>query len=108
MNADYTEDTLVDQEEIKHLLEDLKYDEHLNCFDEKFPETLGRETTSEVVLKDKLIKAIKKLNSNLPEEAITIKVGAKTTKAKYYTDSVESVRSLLKELPNLTKTDERL
>jgi type I restriction enzyme, R subunit len=68
--GEYTEDTLVEQEAIKHMLEDLKYDEHLNCFDEKFPETLGRETTSEVVLKGRLIKAIKKLNSNLPDEAI--------------------------------------
>ena len=34
----------------------------------------------------------------MPQEAITIKVGAKTTKAKYYIDSVEDVRNLLKEL----------
>lgn len=34
----------------------------------------------------------------LPDEAVTIKVGAKTTKAKYYIDSVEDVRNLLKGL----------
>jgi len=68
--GEYTEDTLVEQEAIKHMLEDLKYDEHMNCFDEKFPETLGRETTAEVILKDKLIKGIKNINSNLPDEAI--------------------------------------
>lgn len=67
---DYSENTLVEQEAIKHMIENLKYDEHLNCFDEKFPETLGRETTSEIVLKDRLIKGIKKINTNLPEEAI--------------------------------------
>ncbi len=35
---------------------------------------------------------------SMPDEAITVKVGTKSTKAKYYTDSVESVRSLLKKL----------
>ncbi len=35
---------------------------------------------------------------SMPEEALTIKVGTRTTKARYYTDSVESVRSLLKKL----------
>lgn len=34
----------------------------------------------------------------MPEEAITIKVGTKTTKAKYYVDSVEDVRNFLKVL----------
>lgn len=34
----------------------------------------------------------------LPEEAFTIKVGTKSTKAAYYIDSVESVRKLLKKL----------
>jgi trehalose 6-phosphate synthase/phosphatase len=34
----------------------------------------------------------------MPPEAITIKVGTKSTKARYYTDSVETVRDLLKEL----------
>jgi trehalose-phosphatase len=34
----------------------------------------------------------------MPEKAITIKVGTKPTRARYYTDSVETVRSLLKAL----------
>ncbi|KPK87197.1 MAG: trehalose-6-phosphate synthase [Bacteroides sp. SM23_62_1] len=34
----------------------------------------------------------------MPEEAITIKVGTKTTKARYYIDDVEDVRRLLKDL----------
>ena len=34
----------------------------------------------------------------MPEEAITIKVGTKSTQAKYYTDSVETVRNLLGKL----------
>ena len=35
---------------------------------------------------------------SMPEKAITIKVGTKSTKAGYYIDSVESVRTLLKGL----------
>lgn len=35
---------------------------------------------------------------SMPDKAVTIKVGTKSTKAGYYTDSVESVRELLKEL----------
>ena len=38
----------------------------------------------------------------MPEEAITIKVGTKSTCAGFYTDSVESVRSLLKGLVKTT------
>jgi type I restriction enzyme, R subunit len=68
--SEYSEYELVEQETINHIINNLNYDEHLNCFDEKLPETLGRETTSEIVLKDKLIKGINKINSNLPEEAI--------------------------------------
>jgi trehalose 6-phosphate synthase/phosphatase len=34
----------------------------------------------------------------MPEKAITIKVGSKPTRARYYTDSVETVRVLLKAL----------
>jgi len=34
----------------------------------------------------------------MPDEAFTIKVGTKTTKAKYYVDSVDDVRNLLKGL----------
>ena len=34
----------------------------------------------------------------MPEDAITVKVGTKSTKARYYTDSVGSVRKLLSDL----------
>ena len=36
---------------------------------------------------------------SMPDEAVTIKVGTKSTRARYYTDSVESVRNLLRDLP---------
>ena len=38
----------------------------------------------------------------LPDSAYTIKVGAKTTKANYYIESVEAVREMLKKLANLS------
>lgn len=38
----------------------------------------------------------------MPEDALTIKVGTKSTQAKYYTDSVGSVRSLLKDMAGRT------
>ena len=37
----------------------------------------------------------------MPGEAVTIKVGTKSTKAKYYIDSVKNVRSLLKKMTNI-------
>ncbi len=66
--TDYSEDALVERSAIKVFTEDLNY-EHLNCYEEKFPQTLGRETKSEVVLINKLSTAIDKLNENLSEEA---------------------------------------
>lgn len=39
---------------------------------------------------------------SMPEEAITVKVGTRTTKAGYYIDSVENVRSLLNKLAQQT------
>jgi type I restriction enzyme R subunit len=66
--TDYSEDALVEQSAIKIFTEKLNYD-HLNCYEEKFPKTLGRETKSEVVIIRKLSTAIDKLNENLPDEA---------------------------------------
>jgi trehalose-6-phosphatase len=36
----------------------------------------------------------------MPENAFTIKVGTKTTKANYYVEGVPDVRNILKELAN--------
>ena len=66
--TDYSEDALVEQSAVKIFTEDLNY-EHLNCYEEKFPQTLGRETKSEVVLIKRLSKAIDELNENLSEDA---------------------------------------
>ena len=66
--SEYSEDELVEQSAIDVFTKDLRY-EHLNCYEEKFPETLGRETKSNVVLVNRLTAAIEKLNDNLSEDA---------------------------------------
>ena len=66
--SEYSEDALVEQSAIDVFKKDLHY-EHLDCYEEKFPETLGRETRSEVVLVNRLSKAIDKLNPGLLDEA---------------------------------------
>ena len=67
---DYSEDGLIEKPAIK-IFDSLKYN-YLNCFDETFGNgsTLGRETSSDVVLLSKLKPALLKLNPNLPPEAI--------------------------------------
>lgn len=66
--SEYSEDALVEQSAIDVFTGDLGF-EHLNCYEEQFPQTLGRETKSEVVIVRKLSAAIDKLNGGLPEEA---------------------------------------
>ncbi len=65
--SEYSEDALVEQVAIDVFKKDLHY-EHLNCYEEEFPQTLGRETKSEVVLVNRLSKAIDKLNPGLSDE----------------------------------------
>lgn len=66
--SEYSEDELVEQTAIGVFVRDLKYS-HLNCYEEEFPKTLGRETKSEVILVSRLSEAITKLNPGLSEEA---------------------------------------
>ncbi len=70
----YTEDALVEQPAIK-LSQELGW-ETANCFDEAFgPDgTLGRETTSEVLLVRRLREALERLNSDAPPEAIALAI----------------------------------
>jgi len=69
MTKEYTEDALVEQSAIQ-LFKELKYD-YAYCFDEFNTgiSPLGRQSKSDVVLVEKLSKAIDKLNENLPEDA---------------------------------------
>lgn len=67
---DYSEDSLVEQPAIE-LFRELGW-QTANCFFEKFGEngTLGRETSSVVVLIPRLRAALERLNPDLPSEAI--------------------------------------
>jgi len=66
--TEYSEDALVEKSAIDVFVNDLGI-KHLNCYEEKFPDTLDRETKSEVVLKSRLIKALEKLNGKLSDDA---------------------------------------
>lgn len=71
MPYDYSEDILIEQTTMRIFYEQLGWDVN-NAYDnETFGETgtLGRYTNAEVVLKPKLLSAIKKLNPGLPAEA---------------------------------------
>ena len=69
---DYSEDTLIERPAIA-LFEKLGW-ETVNCFEETFGafSTLGRETSNEVVLIERLQPALERLNPNLPQDAIQL------------------------------------
>lgn len=70
MVKDYSENNLIEQPSIE-LFQSLGYD-HLDCFHETFGEkgTIGRVTSTDVVLIPKLKEALINLNPSLPSEAI--------------------------------------
>lgn len=70
--TDFSEDSLIEQP-ATHLLDHLGWSTS-NCYYETFGVngTLGRETSSEVVLFSKLIPALKSLNPNIPSEALQL------------------------------------
>ncbi|MCK4622710.1 MAG: type I restriction endonuclease subunit R [Desulfuromonadales bacterium] len=69
MTSDYSENNLVEQPTIA-LLDRLGWTT-CNCYEESFGSsgTLGRKTSSEVVLRPKLLSVLQNLNSSLPTEA---------------------------------------
>ncbi|MCK5282095.1 MAG: hypothetical protein KAK00_01695 [Nanoarchaeota archaeon] len=70
MTKEYTEDELIEKTAIELMQEELDYD-YEYCFNEwdSGQSLFGRETKSDVVLVERLSKAIDKLNNNLPKEA---------------------------------------
>jgi type I restriction enzyme R subunit len=70
----FTEDALVEQPVIA-LLESLGW-KPLNCYEETFGSggTLGRETSSDVILVSRLQLALRKLNEDLSSEAISLAI----------------------------------
>lgn len=71
---DYSEGALIEQPAIA-LFESLGW-ETVNCFEEIFGaySTLGRETSNEVVLVERLRPALERLNPNLPQDAIQLAI----------------------------------
>jgi type I restriction enzyme R subunit len=74
MPGNYSEDQLIEQTCIE-LFKSLKYG-YANCYEEKFGRhsTLGRETSSEVVIIPKLLTALTKLNPEIPGEVINLAI----------------------------------
>lgn len=70
MNLVFSEDNLIEQPAIE-LFKFLGY-AYQDCYNETFgeAETLGRETSTDVVLKPRLKQALIDLNPSLPSEAI--------------------------------------
>lgn len=69
----YISEDDIEKRAIKLMLEELHYDEHLICYtvDEKqLPDGSNRASKEEVVLIDRLYKALIKINDGLPETAI--------------------------------------
>jgi type I restriction enzyme, R subunit len=65
--SEYSEDKLVEQTAVDIFNQELQYS-HKNCYYEKFPETLGRETKSEVILENLLFQAIDEINDNVTSQ----------------------------------------
>lgn len=74
MNMDYSEGSLIEQPTIA-LFSELGW-QTANCYEETFGTsgTLGRETTSEVVLVRRLLFVLERLNPTLPHEALKLAV----------------------------------
>jgi len=71
MSYEYSEDLLIEQTSMDIFFNDLGWDVN-NAFDKETfgePGSLGRYTNSDVVLVPRLLKALKKLNPDLPDEA---------------------------------------
>jgi type I restriction enzyme R subunit len=99
MKADFTEDILVEQPTIA-LFTELGWHSE-NCYDETFGEggTLGRETSSEVLLLARLRPALESLNPGLPALALQLAVD-ELLRDRSLTSSAQANRevySLLKE-----------
>lgn len=101
-STDYSEDALVEQPAVK-LFGDLGW-ETANCFYETYgPEgTLGRETTSEVVLLRRLQPALERLNPELSQEAVQLAV-EELTRDRSAMAPVQANREIYRLLKNGVK-----
>ena len=102
MTNSYSEGTLVEQPAIA-LFEKLEWDTE-NCFHETFgySGTLGRETSSEVVLTTRLRPALERLNPTLPAEALTLAI-EELTRDRSLMTPVQANREIYQSLKNGVK-----
>ena len=100
---EYTEDLLVEQNAIKELGK-IDWKDYQNCYKEFDSGTsfLGRETKSEVVLVERLTKALKKLNKDIEEEAIK-KVVVEITKDRSKLSLLKANEEVYKLIKNGVK-----
>src|SRR5437870_8770028 len=99
---DYSEDNLIEKPTIK-LFQKLGW-KAANCFYETFGAdgTLGRETSSEVVLIKKLRAALERLNPTLPKEAIALAI-EELSRDRSILSPVQANREIYKLLKNGVK-----
>ncbi len=99
MLQNYSEDSLIEQPAIE-IFKSLGYS-YLNCYDETFgnSSTLGRETSSNVVLISKLKPALIRINSHLPAEAINNAIDILTSDRSVLNPAVanKEIYKLIKE-----------
>ena len=102
MTSRYSEDLLIEQPTIT-LFEEIGWS-YLNCYEESFgaSATLGRETSSEVVLRPKLFAALQKLNSSLPAEAYNLAI-EELTRDRSLMTSVQANREIYLLIKNGVK-----
>lgn len=100
--SEYSEDALIEQPAIE-LFEQLGY-ETINCFHETYGQsgTLGRETSSEVVLTRYLRNSIKKLNPSVDRDAIDLAID-EITKDRSSLSPVNANREVYKLLKDGVK-----
>ena len=92
----YINESHIEDADIKFFLENLKYDEHINAWKD---ELVGRSSLKEVVFKDRLSNALKKLNPNIPKECLYDAI-EQVTKSRVSQSEIEAnseVYELLKE-----------
>lgn len=100
--SDYSEDVIVEKPTIA-LFEELEWEAD-NCFYETFGEygTLGRETSSDVVLMPRLRKALEELNPKLPPVAFALAI-EELTRDRSAMSPVQANREIYKLLKNGVK-----
>lgn len=104
--SSYSEQELIELPAIE-LFQALEYD-HIDCFSETFGNegTLGRETSSDVILITRLKDALLRLNSGITNEAVTLAIEA-VTRDRSSLNPVNANKEIYKMLRNGVKVNIR-